>query len=66
MENINKVRYSLFQLERKYFNPLTYVGEIGTQLVENCCIHLGTFDTLGQAKLEQKERDFKTIILESY
>ena len=60
------IKYSLFQLERKYFTPLTYVGEIANQFVENCCIHLGTFDTLEQAKLEQKERDFKTIILESY
>jgi len=53
------MKYSLFLLEKEVFVGLGYV-------TEECCIHLGTFDTLKQAKAEQKERTEKTIILNSY
>ena len=60
------MKYSLFLLEKKYHKGLRYVGEVGSVLTEDCCIHLGTFNTLEQAKAEQKERAERTIILPSY
>ncbi len=54
-----KPKFSLFLLEK-------YYGGWGSELVERCFEHVGTFDTLEQALLEQKERELKTIIIPSY
>ncbi len=58
-------KYSLFLLERK-IHSFQYIGDFGNSITEECCIHLKTFDTLEEAKAEQKDYDLKTIILPSY
>lgn len=59
-------KFSLFKLEKSYHKGLSYVGEFGSVITQKCFEHIGTFDTLEQTKAEQKERDFKTIIIPSY
>lgn len=52
-------KYSLFQIEKPFNNSNNLVEESPLFLLE-------TFDDLETAKKEQKEYDFKTIILKSY
>lgn len=59
-------KFSLFQVEKRYHKGLSYVGEFGSIITEKCFIHLATFDTLEQTKLEQKERRDKTLIMKTY
>ena len=54
------MKYSLFLLEKAILHNSMVV------LLEECCIHLSTFDTLEEAKSAQKEEKRKTIILPSY
>lgn len=60
MKEINHYRFSLFGVE-KIIPRGSYES-----LYENDMTYLNTFDSLEEAKREQKEYDFKTIILPSY
>ena len=66
MKEITHHKFSLFKLEKQYHKGLSYVGEFNSVITEKCFEYIGTFDTLEAAQLEQKERDFKTIILPTY
>lgn len=54
------MRYSLFLLEKAVMHNSMVV------LLEECCIHLGTYDTLEEAQSAQKETKQKSIILQSF
>lgn len=54
------MKYSLFLLEKAVMHNSMAI------LLEECCIHLDTYDTLEEAKSAQKETKQKTIILQSF
>lgn len=57
------MEYSLFLLEESYETEFT---PIGSYLTKSCFEYVDTFDTLEQAKLEQKKYKLKTIIIPTY
>lgn len=59
-------KYSLFVLEKPYYEPPSYIGEFKAVCTISCFEYLSTFDTLEQAQKYQKEWDVKTLILPSY
>ena len=59
-------KYSLFVLEKPYYESSSYIGEFKAVRTVSCFEYLGTFDTLEQAQKDQKEWDVKTLILPSY
>lgn len=59
-------KFSLLKLEKKFYIQSTIAKDYQNTLSERCFEYIGTFDTLEQAKFEQKERDFRTIIIPSY
>ena len=50
-------KYSLFVLEKPYYEPSSYIGEFKAVCTISCFEYLGTFDTLEQAQKDQKEWD---------
>ena len=61
-----KQKFSLFQIEKPYYESSSYIGEFKAVCTISCFEYLGTFDTLEQAQEDQKEWDVKTLILPSY
>lgn len=59
-------KYSLFQIERSVYPAPTIIGEFNSSVVEQCFCYLKTFDSIEEAKKEQKDCPLKTIILTSY
>jgi hypothetical protein len=56
-------KYSLFLTETRVETEYTAIGH---GLIKQAFIYIDTFDTLEEAKKEQKEYDLKSIILPSY
>lgn len=42
-------KYSLFVLEKPYYEPSSYIGEFKAVCTISCFEYLGTFDTLEQS-----------------
>lgn len=59
-------KYSLFLLEHQVYTRHDSVGLFGDTLTKQCCIHLGTFNTLGEAKFAQEKQELKSIIIPTY
>jgi hypothetical protein len=57
------MKFSLFLLEKAVRGTSNQNGDV---LLEECCIHLETYNTLDEAQIAQKEYKQKTIILPSY
>lgn len=66
MKEIQHCKFSLFRLEKPTigYNNTSYSDD--SQLVQWCFEYIRTYDTLGEAKIAQKEYKQKTIILNSY
>ena len=66
MKEIQHNRFSLIQIEKIYYPPLTLVGDFKGSVTEKCFIHLDTFAFLEDAQLAQKENKNKTLIISSW
>jgi len=66
MKEIQHNKFSLIQIEKIYYPPLTLVGGFKDSVTEKCFIHLDTFDFLEEAQSAQKECKQKTLIISSW
>ena len=66
MKEIQHNKFSLIQIEKIYYPPLTLAGDFKDIVTEKCFIHLDTFDFLEDAQLAQKENKQKTLIVSSW
>ena len=64
-------KFSLFQIEKSYYKTISYIkqcyiGEFGDMITESCFIYIGSYDSLEDAKVAQKEFKNKSLIIKSY